>query len=272
MADRSRHPRNGSLRRATFLVTLAFALSATATTSEPGPAVARVPTSPFGVSVTEPSPVALLATQAPEPVVPKGAFAARPIARELTAWSSPRGEADPVGPIPTTNPFGQPLSFRVIGHERDTSGVGWIRIETGTEPNGASAWVRASDVRLVPMRERIVVDLSERRLRRYVDGELRDRLTVAIGSPSTPTVPGTYFVWARIRDYKPSIYGRFVLGLSGFSEVVNFGPTPGRLAIHGTADPSDKGRAVSLGCVRVLNRELTPLWRVPMGTPVVIRP
>jgi lipoprotein-anchoring transpeptidase ErfK/SrfK len=160
----------------------------------------------------------------------------------------------------------------VIDQQRDADGAGWIRIQTGTEPNGASAWVRATDVHLVPMRERIVVDLSERRLRRYVNGELRDRLSVAVGSPSTPTVPGTYFVWARIRDYKPSIYGRFVLGLSGFSEVVNFGPTPGRLAIHGTADPSDKGRAVSLGCVRVLNQELTPLWRVPMGTPVVIRP
>lgn len=260
------------MRRATFLVTLAFALTATATTSEPGPAVARVEPAYFGLAISEPSPVAPLATIAPDPVVPKGSFAARPLAGDLTGWSAPRPDAVAIGRIAVVNPFGQQLSFRVVDGRRDADGTPWVRIETGTEPNGARAWVRADDVRLVPLRERIVVDLSQRRLRRYVDGRIRDRLTVAIGSPSTPTVPGTYFVWARVRAYEPSVYGRFVLGLSGFSEVVNFGPTPGRLAIHGTADPGDKGQAVSLGCVRVLNQELQPLWRVPMGTPVVIRP
>lgn len=270
--DRSTRPSKiGSLRRASFLVTLAVTVSVTAPTSEPGPSSWRVEPAYFGVADTEPPPIALLATHAPDPVVPRGSFAARPLTRELTAWTSPRATSR-AGRIDAFNPFGQQLSFLVVDSERDAEGTEWLQIETGTEPNDARAWVLAGDVRLVPLRERIVVDLSERRLRRYVDGRLRDRIAVAIGSRSTPTVPGTYFVWARVREYKPSIYGRFVLGLSGFSEVVRFGPTPGRLAIHGTSDPGDKGRAVSLGCVRVLNHELTPLWRVPMGTPVVIRP
>ncbi|HXF57614.1 MAG TPA: L,D-transpeptidase [Actinomycetota bacterium] len=44
----------------------------------------------------------------------------------------------------------------------------------------------------------------------------------------------------------------------------------GRVAIHGTADPSDRGRHVSHGRVRVYNPERLPLRDVPLGTPVVI--
>jgi lipoprotein-anchoring transpeptidase ErfK/SrfK len=262
------------VRRATFLVTLAFALSATATTSEPGLSLAG--DGSFAPVLhpmqAEPTPIALRSTSLAQRVVPRGTFAARAREDRLLVWTAPRPGARIESWIGARNDFGQPLSFLVVDAKRDAAGTGWVRIETGTEPNGARAWVRAEHVRLVPMRERIVVDLSKRELRRFVNGKLRDRLTVAVGSPSTPTVPGTYFVWARVRDYKPSIYGRFVLGLSGFSEVVRFGPTPGRLAIHGTSDPSDKGRAVSLGCVRVLNQELQALWGVPMGTPVTIKP
>jgi L,D-transpeptidase ErfK/SrfK len=49
-------------------------------------------------------------------------------------------------------------------------------------------------------------------------------------------------------------------------------PGGGRMAIHGTADPSDRGQAVSFGCVRVYNRDMDRLQDVPMGTVVVIRP
>ena len=60
--------------------------------------------------------------------------------------------------------------------------------------------------------------------------------------------------------------------MSGFSEVLTSLPGGGRMAIHGTADPSDRGQAVSFGCVRVYNRDMDRLQDVPMGTVVVIRP
>jgi lipoprotein-anchoring transpeptidase ErfK/SrfK len=43
------------------------------------------------------------------------------------------------------------------------------------------------------------------------------------------------------------------------------------MAIHGTADPGDRGAAVSHGCVRVSNADLEALREIPLGTPVVIR-
>lgn len=136
--------------------------------------------------------------------------------------------------------------------------------------------MKASDVRLAQATERVVVDLSARRLVRFREGRRVARLRVAIGKAATPTPPGRFFVWARIGTGRPSgPYGSYVLGLSGFSEAIEpWTEWPGqpRLAIHGTDDPTDAGHAVSNGCIRVLNRLLRVLHDVPMGTPVRIRP
>lgn len=43
--------------------------------------------------------------------------------------------------------------------------------------------------------------------------------------------------------------------------------------IHGTAEPWSIGRAVSSGCIRLLQAEIIDLYsRVPVGTKVVVRP
>ena len=78
-------------------------------------------------------------------------------------------------------------------------------------------------------------------------------------------------MWVKIRyasPYQP--YGIAALGLSGFSPVLSEWPGEGRMAIHGTSSPSDRGNAVSHGCVRVLNSDLKSLLDVPLGTPVEI--
>jgi lipoprotein-anchoring transpeptidase ErfK/SrfK len=221
-----------------------------------------------------------LAPDTPRPVpfdgriAPAGPGRLTALARQpfLRTWRDPGPAATTANRIATTNPFGQSMSFLVQDVMRDAAGTDWVQIRTGEYPNGAKAWIRAADVLLATVHQRIVIDLSERRLVRYVDGEVRTKLEVAIGDEDTPTVPGRYFVWARVRYSTPSgPYGKLALGLSGFSEVVRFGSSPGRLAIHGTDDPSDRGQAVSLGCVRVSNAEIDRLWDVPMGTPVLIR-
>jgi hypothetical protein len=42
------------------------------------------------------------------------------------------------------------------------------------------------------------------------------------------------------------------------------------MTIHGTSSPSDRGNAVSRGCVRLYNEDLKSLLDVPLGTPVEI--
>jgi lipoprotein-anchoring transpeptidase ErfK/SrfK len=130
-------------------------------------------------------------------------------------------------------------------------------------------------VRVARAAERVVVDLSDRRLVRIRGGDEVTELPVAIGAASTPTPPGRYFVWAKVDTDRPAgPYGSFILGLSGFSEAIEpWSEWPGqpRLAIHGTDDRTDAGHAVSKGCVRVLNTLLASLRDVPMGTPVLIQ-
>ena len=186
------------------------------------------------------------------------------------------GTERPYMGLDAANPWGQPLRLLVVRNANDEDGDIWLRIQLPIWPNGQAGWIAATDVRLAEADERVVVDLSERRLVRLREGKPVARLQVAVGSAVTPTPPGRYFVWAKVRTDRPSgPYGSFILGLSGFSESIEpWEEWPGqpRLAIHGTDDPSDAGHAVSKGCVRVLNSLLRSLRGVPMGTPVLIQP
>jgi lipoprotein-anchoring transpeptidase ErfK/SrfK len=203
-----------------------------------------------------------------------GTLAAASRGDVLAVHAAP-GTERPYQHLAADNPWGQPLRLLVV---RDTIDEGeiWLKIQLPIWPNGQEGWVRASDVRLAQATERVVVDLSARRLVRHREGRTAARLRVAIGKAATPTPPGRYFIWARVDTDRPSgPYGSYILGLSGFSEAIEpWTEWPGqpRLAIHGTDDPADAGRAVSNGCIRVLNRLLRVLHDVPMGTPVLIRP
>ena len=178
--------------------------------------------------------------------------------------------------LDAANPWGQRLRHLVIRGATDDHGDIWLRIQLPIWPNGQAGWVAASDVRLAETTERLVVDLSARRLVRLSAGRAVARIPVAIGSAGTPTPPGRYFVWAKVDTDRPAgPYGDFILGLSGFSDTIEpWAEWPGqpRLAIHGTDDPSDAGHAVSKGCVRVLNALLKHLTDLPLGTPVIIKP
>lgn len=203
-----------------------------------------------------------------------GTLAAASRTDVLAVHAAP-GSERPYQHLSAENPYGQQLRVLVV---RDTIDEGeiWLRVQLPIWPNGQEGWVKASDVRLAQATERVVVDLSARRLVRFREGRRVARLRVAIGKAATPTPPGRFFVWARIGTGRPSgPYGSYVLGLSGFSEAIEpWTEWPGqpRLAIHGTDDPTDAGHAVSNGCIRVLNRLLRVLHDVPMGTPVRIRP
>ena len=208
------------------------------------------------------------------PVVPeRGTYAAMPHVKFLRLWSQPGPGATKAGWLRTRNDWGQTVPMLVEGGFRDREGRGWLRVQLPVRPNGTTGWVRARNVDLERMRERIVVDLSDRTLVHRRDGEIVTELSVGVGTAGYPTTPGSFSVWAFVEYPDPTgPYGTFALGLSGFSDVITDWPGGGRMAIHGTTDPGDKGAAVSHGCVRVWNPELEGLREVPLGTPVEIVP
>ena len=170
------------------------------------------------------------------------------------------------------NDWGQPLWLPVIA-ERDVRGDPWVHVLLPERPNGSTGWLRAARVDTSIVRDRIIVRLRKHTLTRYHEGRPIARYRVAIGTPSTPTTPGRFFVWARVgyADVQGP-YGNFAVGLSGFSRVITDWPGGGRMAIHGTSDPSVAGEDVSNGCIRVFNPLMAKLIDVPMGATVIIRP
>jgi lipoprotein-anchoring transpeptidase ErfK/SrfK len=198
-----------------------------------------------------------------------GAWTARSTSTKLRVWSHPGGSVRST--VDADNPWDQQLAFPIVRAVRAPNGFAWYRIKLGVEPNGATGWIRASEATIERSTDRIVVDLSAHTLRHIRAGEEIHRFRVGIGASTTPTTPGRFFVWASLLPSDASgPYGSYLLGLSGFSDVLQSWPGGGRLAIHGTDDPTDRGHDVSHGCVRVFNPQMGQLNDIPMGTVVVI--
>ena len=205
------------------------------------------------------------------PLLPEGEdVVAIPLRRFTPLWDDPRRPGSDFL-LDTRNPLGQ-LSPMLIEGAEFADGDAWYEVYLPLRPNGATAWVNERDVQLRSIDERIEIDLSDRMLRYFVHDEVKERFSVGVGTDATPTGRGEFYVWVKVYYANPyQAYGIAALGLSGFSPVLSEWPGGGRMAIHGTANPGDRGRPVSHGCIRVYNDDMRKLIDVPLGTPVEIR-
>ena len=149
----------------------------------------------------------------------------------------------------------------------------WYRVKLPMRPNG-SRLREAAAVAVAKVTARIEVDLSARELRFFKRGRRVLRTPVAVGSSSTPTPTGRFYVNQRILTTDPSgPFGPGALGISAFSDVLTGWAQGGPIGIHGTNADWSIGHAVSNGCIRVPNATLKrPVRTTPGGTPVVIHP
>lgn len=258
------------LRRILFgLVAIALLPACGSSGAEPPVRSSPEPTSTDApvAQVADASPV-----PEPQPLALEGDLVAVPRSRFTPMWNEPGTDPRSDFRLDTRNPLGQ-LAPMLVERAVTADGLEWYEVLLPLRPNGSTAWVRAADVDLRTRNERIEVDLSRRLLWRYDGEELVDRIHVGVGTPATPTGTGRFYVWVKVwYENAQGPYGAAALGLSGFSPVLSDWPGQGRMAVHGTANPADRGRAVSHGCVRVYNADLMTLLDVPLGTPVVIRP
>jgi len=148
-----------------------------------------------------------------------------------------------------------------------------LHVELPGPPNGRAGWIAAGSVRIFPVVDRIVVDLSGRRLYAFRRGRLRLRTRVAVGASGTPTPTGRFVVNERWRLDNPNgVFGVAALGISAHSNVLHNWLQRGPIGLHGTNEPWLIGRAVSHGCIRLRNADMRRLFRLaPAGTPVLIR-
>src|SRR5437763_4769213 len=153
----------------------------------------------------------------------------------------------------------------------------WAGVPNPALRNGRLGWVDTGDgdLRRGTVNTRLIVDLSRRRLELRVRGRRVRAVPVAVGRPGSATPPGRFSVTDKITGNRfGPYYGCCILALSGHQTHPPPGWTGGdRLAIHGTNAPSSIGTPSSAGCLRAADADLRVLIRrVPLGTPVVIRP
>jgi hypothetical protein len=196
--------------------------------------------------------------------------------RHLVAWARDPDitwfhAPDPTaagGRLANPNAQGAPLVFAVVERRAD-----WLRVLLPVRPNGSRGWVRAADVRLRETRYALQVDRAAHRLTVLRDGSPIGRLPVGIGTGTTPTPSGEFYLTELLRPADPAgPWGPYAFGLSGFSDVITqFNGANGIIGLHGTNRPDLIGTDASMGCIRLHNEDIVNLaGMVPLGTPVSI--
>jgi hypothetical protein len=185
---------------------------------------------------------------------------------EIMAYDGPGGEeVDTVGLW-----YGYPMTMPIV-EERGS----WLRIMMPERPNGLTAWVREDQVTRSTSPWRMVLKLSETRVHVYKDGYEVWSAPVGIGTDSTRTPTGSYFV-AVIEVPGPAGYGPIVLNLNAHSEDIQSwkGSGDAITAFHGPFGAEELIRAgggkVSNGCVRMLPEDQVKMFGITLGTPVDI--
>jgi lipoprotein-anchoring transpeptidase ErfK/SrfK len=164
---------------------------------------------------------------------------------------------------------GTPRTFLVRATKGD-----WVRVFLPTRPNGSQGWVKRKTVRVYTNGYRLVVRLRSHELRLWRGDRMLAKYPVAVGTRSTPTPRGLYYIVELLQPSNPNgSYGPFSFGLSAHSNVLKrFAGGDGRVGLHGTNQPGLIGSDVSHGCIRLRNAAVRRLAKIlPLGTPVYIR-
>jgi L,D-transpeptidase-like protein len=195
------------------------------------------------------------------------------VQRPLRAYRRPGRR--PFASFGLKNANGVATVFGVVGVVRTRScRATWYGVQLPMRPNGSSGYVRARKIWVTKVRTRIEVDVSGRRLTFFRRGRPIVRARIAVGSASTPTPIGRFYVNQRLVPLDTQgPFGPGAIGISAFSNVLTGWTQGGPVAIHGTNAPWSIGRAVSNGCIRLPNPVLRRVFRAtPAGTPVVVHP
>ena len=223
--------------------------------AEAGHVAASPPVSPI--------PLATASSGPPAPPPPVGVSATAEVPR-VTVYASLGGAVK--FSMASPRPSGAPLTFLVL-----QSSSGWLEVQLPDRPNGSRGWISASQVTLHNLDYSLRVSTEQNTLSLYRSNALVTTYSVATGTGGTPTPRGAFYLTELLAPTN-SGYGPYAFGLSAFSDVLtSFGGGPGQIGLHGTDDAASIGKAVSHGCIRMSNSDITTLAKMlPLGTPITI--
>jgi lipoprotein-anchoring transpeptidase ErfK/SrfK len=194
--------------------------------------------------------------------------------RDHVARTRPSVRAHRIEPVAARRPLtGVRTVLPALAHETSRDGRAWVRVRLPGRPSGHTGWIPAAHTRAKATSWRIAVRVSSRRVTVYRDGRVARRFRAVVGTASTPTPRGRFFIEEAVRLSGVDHGGPFALATSARSDVLQeFEGGPGQIALHGTAGLSGAlGTAASHGCIRLSTGAITWLARrIGSGVPLRI--
>ena len=194
--------------------------------------------------------------------------------KQVVVRSKPSPSASRVAVLAQFRPDFRPQFVLALSKIENKAGTPtWYRISVPGRPNGRTGWVRAASVEIQPVYKRLVIYRGATRFEFWDGDKLIRAGKIAVGKPGAETPLGLFYVTDKFDpsiDPDWSILGAYAFETSAYSKLTDW-PGGGIVGVHGTSSPWLLGKAVSHGCVRLHNKNITFLRsRVPLGTPVKI--
>ena len=190
------------------------------------------------------------------------------------AMSLPSEGSAPVSLIPASRPItGEQTVLPVLARTTGIHGIRWLRVMIPGRPNGRTGWIEQSGTVSSTTAWHIVVETARRRVIVYDAGKAVRTFNAIVGTPSTPTPLGVFFVEEVVQMPPTSPGAPYALALSARSAVFQtFDGGPGQIAIHGLENIGGVlGTDVSHGCVRLANAAMDWLvLHIASGVPVTV--
>jgi L,D-transpeptidase catalytic domain len=177
------------------------------------------------------------------------------------------------GHVPKRTPEGTTNIVLVRGRAERVAGRLWVEVRFPGVPDDVRGWVPRSALGgYTPVRTRLVVDRARMSATLLRGRRAVFRAQVGIGTPSTPTPGGQFYVRNQLRRYRSAFYGPIAFGTTARSTGVSDWPAGGFVGIHGTNRPDLIPGRISHGCIRMVNADIVRLARLmPIGTPLMVR-
>ena len=252
-----------------FAVTACGGAAATQSAPVPAPAAPSTTTTTAALSTTTSTVVPEVGDELNTDTLPDGASLVFRASEPVDVYADPNDD-EPTLTLEHTTILGTVTVLAVLEGPED----GWVRVMLPVRPNGSEGWVELGEMTLSLVNGHLLIDVSDRTMTYYENGDEVLTTTVAVGSPRNPTPIGSFFITDNVTLADPnSPWGPHAFGLSARSETITeYNGGDGIIGIHGTNRPGSIGNAASLGCVRVPNEVIAQLHEIiPIGTPVEIR-
>jgi hypothetical protein len=205
--------------------------------------------------------------------MPTGTSRWAPVLRTTAVRAAPRSQARVVERVGAKTPEGTANIVPVLARRADRAGRLWLRVRVPSLPENREGWVpRVALGGYTLVSTHLVVDLRRLQARLYSSGRQIFSAPIGVGTPSTPTPRGEFYVRSQLSSFRSPFYGPVALGTSARSQVLTEWPAGGFIGLHGTNRPDLLPGRVSHGCIRLRNADIVRLARLmPIGTPLTIR-